>query len=81
MSEEEIYAGLTEIVREIFGDNTIVLTAGTNASDIKGWDSINNINVIVAAEVRFGVRLSGEQIESLANVSDFVRAIRARLTT
>ena len=80
MSEEEIYAGMTEIVREIFGDDTIVLTAGTTASDIKGWDSINNINVIVAAEVRFGVRLSGEQIESLANVSDFVRAIRARLT-
>jgi acyl carrier protein len=80
VSEEEIYAGLTDIVREIFGDDTIVLNARTTAPDIKGWDSINNINIIVAAEVRFGVRLSGEEIESLANVGDFVRAIRSRST-
>ena len=79
MSDEEIYAGLTDIVRGIFGDDTIVLDARTTAADVKGWDSINNINIIVAAEVRFGIRFSGEEIESIANVGDFVHTIRARL--
>lgn len=52
MTEGSIYEGLTDIVREIFGDDAIVLDARTTAADIRGWDSINNLNIIVAAERR-----------------------------
>ena len=40
MSEAEVYAGLTEIFHELFGDEAIALTPATNAADIPEWDSL-----------------------------------------
>jgi acyl carrier protein len=78
MTEAEVYAGLTEIFRELFGDDTIVLKPTTAAADINGWDSFNNINIMAAAEERFGIRLGTREIESFANVGDLVRTILAK---
>jgi acyl carrier protein len=78
MSEAEVYAGLTEIFRELFGDEAIALTPATCAADIPEWDSFNNINIIAAAEERFGVKLGTRDIEALENVGDLVRLIHAK---
>ena len=78
MSEAEVYAGLTEIFRDLFGDEAIALTPATRAADIPEWDSFNNINIIAAAEERFGVKLGTREVEALANVGDLVRAILAK---
>jgi acyl carrier protein len=72
MSEAEVYAGLTEIFRELFGDEAIALTPVTRAADIPEWDSFNNINIISAAEERFGVKLGTR------DVGDLVRLILAK---
>lgn len=55
MDERAVYAGLTQIFRDLFNDDTIVLSAETSAADIEGWDSFNNITLMVAAETEFGV--------------------------
>ena len=78
MTEAEVYAGLTEIFRELFGDETIALKPSTSAADVEGWDSFNHINIIAAAEERFGVRVGAREIEALASVGDLVRLILAK---
>jgi acyl carrier protein len=78
MTEPEAYAGLTELFRELFADDTIELRAETNADDIEGWDSFTHLNVIVATETRFGIKLRSNEIEGLQNVGDLVRIIVAR---
>ena len=57
MTEAEVYEGLTEIFRDLFGDDAIALAASTTAADVNGWDSFNHINIIAAAEERFGVKI------------------------
>ena len=79
MTEAEVYAGLTQIFRELFGEESIVLKPTTTAADVEGWDSFNNINIIAAAEVRFGVRLSTREIDALTNVGDLAGRILAKL--
>jgi len=56
VTEREVYAGLTEIVRELFGDDTIVTERDYNGNDVDGWDSFNHLNIIAAAEMKFGVK-------------------------
>ena len=51
MQTAEIYEKLTELFRELFADDLIVLTPQTTANDIEGWDSFNHISVIVAVSV------------------------------
>ena len=79
MQKDEIYLKLTDLFRELFADDSIVLTPETTANDIDGWDSFNHISVIVAVETRFGVKMTTAEIETLANVGALVAAIEGKL--
>jgi len=78
MTEAEIYAALTQVFRDVFDDDDIVLTAGTTADDIAGWDSQAHVNLVVAAEVEFGIRFRTAELESLHNVGEFVQLIAGK---
>lgn len=78
MTEAEIYAGLTEIFHELFADNSIAITPTTTAAEVNGWDSFNHINIVAAAEERFGVRFTSREVDALANVGDLARLILAK---
>jgi acyl carrier protein len=78
VTNEEIYASLTEIFRDLFADDTIVLTPQTSAKDIEAWDSFVHLSLIVAVETRFGVKFRTSEIEQLSNVGDLVARIAAR---
>ncbi len=78
MTEQEILAKLNDIFRDIFDDDSIELTTESTANDIPEWDSFNHINIIVASEMKFGVKFRTSELESLANVGDFVRLIGER---
>ena len=79
MTEEQIFAGLTEIFHEAFGDETIVLHNDTTATDVPGWDSIKMVAIILAVEAHFSVRLRAREIDQLKSVGDFVRLIHSKL--
>lgn len=78
MTEQEIYRDLTSIFRDVFDDEGITIGETTTASDIEGWDSQAHITLVVATEVRFGIRFRTAELEQLRNVGDFVRLIEAK---
>lgn len=78
MLQSEIYTELTELFRDIFSNDHIVLTPDTTAEDVDGWDSFSHISVIVAVETRFGVKMKTSEIDGLANVGSLVKAIEAK---
>lgn len=75
MDEGEIYGKLADIFSEVFLRDDIVLKPGLTA---KGWDSFKQIEIIIATEERFGIKLVTREIDSLKNVGDLVRVIAAR---
>jgi acyl carrier protein len=78
MTREDIYAVLTEILREIFDDPNVIATPELSASDIPEWDSFNHINLVVATEMRLGVKFRTSEIEELRNVGEFVALIERK---
>ncbi len=76
---EQVFIGLTEIFREVFEREDMMLRPTDTAADIKGWDSLKQIEIIIAAQERFGVKLSSRDVDSLANVDDLAAAIHRRL--
>ena len=80
MTTNEIYADLTDIFHEIFDDQQIELRPDTTAADIADWDSFNHINIIVAAETRFGIKFQTSEVESLKNVGDMATTIERKLS-
>ncbi|MBD3736479.1 MAG: acyl carrier protein [Pseudomonas balearica] len=79
MNEKDILNALTEVFRDVFDDDNIVLTPDTTANDIDGWDSQTHVLLIVAAEQRFGVKFRTAELESLKDVGHFAELIRAKL--
>ena len=80
MIRADIYAKLTELFRDIFNDDDISLSDETTADDIDGWDSLSNIQLILAVESAFTIRLSAAQVSSLAKLGDLVSVIDAKIS-
>jgi acyl carrier protein len=45
------------------------------AADVDGWDSLSHIDLIVAVEKRFRIRLTTGEVRGLNNVGDFIALI------
>jgi acyl carrier protein len=78
VTDEKILADLTEICRQVFADDSLVLTMETMAEDVEGWDSFNHINILVAVEMRYGIKFHTAEVEELRNVGHLVQLIRAK---
>ena len=50
----------------------------TSRPIVEGWDSFTNLNLIVATETRFGIKMRTDEIEGLTKVGDLVAIIVAR---
>ena len=79
MQTKDIYDRLTVIFHDIFQDDEIVLTPETTAADVDGWDSLKNIQLILAVESAFSIRLSAAQAAALAQLGDLVSLIASKL--
>jgi acyl carrier protein len=79
MNDSEILDQLTEIFRQLFDDDSIILTRDTTAQDIAEWDSFNHINIIVAVEARFKIKFQTAETEELKNVGHFVDLIKQKI--
>jgi acyl carrier protein len=79
MGQAEIYSQLTTIFRNLFDEDSIVLTPETTAADIEGWDSFNHINLIVAIEVKFGIKFKTAELDELHNVGHLADMIQRKL--
>lgn len=78
MTEAEIYSVLTDIFNDVFIRDDMELTPEMTARDVPGWDSFKQIEIIMAAEERFGVKLQTREIDQIGNVADLVQALAAK---
>jgi len=73
--EAAIAERLTQTFRSTFGKPEIQLTRDTTANDIKEWDSLMHINLIVAVEKEFKIRFTTVEVMALQNVGDLADTI------
>jgi acyl carrier protein len=79
MSHDSVYATLTQILRDVLDNETVLATPELSAKDVPEWDSFSHINIVAAAEMKFGVKFRTSEIETLRNVADFVNLIERKL--
>ncbi len=77
MSTAETLETLTRILRDLLGDDSIVLGMGTTRDEVPGWDSFTYVSFIVAVEMEFGVKFGVAEVESFENVGAIVNRIEA----
>lgn len=78
MTEQEIYGRVTQIMRDVFDDDSIVATPEMTARDVKDWDSVNHVTLIVAIEQAFGIKFKSAELERMKNVGQMVEQIEKK---
>ena len=66
----EIHERLVDVFRQVFDDETLILTDETTADDIGGWDSVAHINLMFSIEQAFGVQFNGNELAELENIGE-----------
>lgn len=79
MKREEVFIILNKIFCEVFDDDNIKLTDLTTSEDIEDWDSLEQINLVVACEKEFKIKFDMKEIQSLKNVGEMVDTIIAKI--
>lgn len=75
MSREKIYEKLTEVFRDVFDEEDIIISDGTTAADIEDWDSLSHITLLSSVEDEFGIKFDMKAVQGLKNVGAMVDLI------
>ena len=79
MNSTEIIADLQPIFSDILDAPDLRLSADTKAADVEGWDSLAQINLVVAIEKRYKVKFALDDLQELNNVGDMANLILKKL--
>lgn len=74
-SNDEIRAGLAEILEEIADVDAADVLDDKSFTDDLDVDSLSMVEVVVAAEEKFGVKIPDDDVQSLKTVGDAVAYI------
>lgn len=77
-SEDEIYSALTDIFRDVFMRDDMTLRPDLTARDVEGWDSFKQIEIILATEERFGIKMNTRELDGLRNVGDLAKVVASK---
>ena len=75
MANEEIKDGLAEILEEVAGVLPADVSEEKSFTDDLDVDSLSMVEVVVAAEERFGVKIPDDEVKNLRTVGDAVHYI------
>lgn len=75
LSPVDVLAGLKEIVEEVAGVSASQIELDKSFTDDLDVDSLSMVEVVVAAEERFGVKIPDDAVTDLATVGDAVNFI------
>lgn len=72
MDREKITERLTEVFRDVFDIEGLIITDETTADDIEDWDSLEHISLIAAVEKAFKMRFTMKEVSGMKNVGEMV---------
>ena len=77
LSDQEILAGLGEIIDEIAGVPADEVTPEKNFVDDLDIDSLSMVEIAVAAQDKFGVEIPDDELKNLKTVKDVVDYVQS----
>jgi acyl carrier protein len=78
MSDTSILEKLTPLFRRVFFDKDLVASPEMTAGEVRGWDSLGHVRLLVEIERAFAVRFSPTEISGLESVGQLADLIEKK---
>ena len=73
---DELFDQVSSIVASTLGIEQARVDPELSADAVDEWDSLNHLRLITAVERYFGIRMTMEEVMSLASVGDLDKIVR-----
>ena len=67
------------VFREVFDNEQLVIYREMQAKDVKGWDSLTHITLIMTIEETFKIRFSTREVMGFQNVGEMLDCLHGKL--
>ena len=74
-ASDELVARLIEVAADVFGVPASALTADSSSETVEAWDSISHLNLMLAVEQTFDLRIEPEQMVELTSINRIAAAV------
>jgi acyl carrier protein len=74
----DVRARVIELAADIFGDDSV--TSESTPSDVQTWDSLAQLNLLIALEDEFGVEIAPEDVDGLRDLGELADFVSAKLS-
>jgi len=61
-----------EIFRDVFDNEELIITKETKSAELKDWDSVAHIDILIALENEFSLKFSIEEAYNIKSVKDIL---------
>ena len=79
MEREQIISKLTEISREVFQDNQLIIKEDMSATNVEAWTSLTFMQLLTAIEQHFGFKFKMMELIQIKNIGDLIRSIESHI--
>jgi acyl carrier protein len=74
----EILGFLAQVLRDVFHRDDIVVHPGLTAADVVGWDSFKQVEIILALEEKFTIRIRPRDVANARNVGELAEVVQRK---
>lgn len=79
MEKTAVVEKLTPVFRQVFNNESIVVTDEMTASDVDGWDSLSHMLLITEVETAFSIKFKLRELNKMKNVGDMIEIIMGKV--
>ena len=76
MDQSQALRELIVIVSSVVGHNDFTLEPNSTADTVRGWDSLSHVQILHRCEMKWGLKLTLDELASLSTVGDLLAAIQ-----
>lgn len=75
----DLLSEIQDVFRDIFDDDTLVITRESNASTVEDWDSLAHVNLVTAIEKKYRIKFGLGELQELKNVGDMIDLVQKKI--
>ncbi|NTV09229.1 MAG: acyl carrier protein [Zoogloea sp.] len=79
-TRDEVLREVQDVFRNVFRNPALELSLDMVTGDLPGWDSIKNVEILLACEEFWRLQFSSAEIDGIRSIDDLVRTIRGHLS-
>ena len=75
MDRNEVFEKVSDICKDVFDDESLVITESTSAADVEGWDSLTHLSLIDEIEQAYDIGFTLDETTGSRNIGELINAI------